>query len=280
MAHRLLSLPLYQVPFTILDVETTGLTAGLGDAICEIALLQMLDGHEVDRFQKLVDPGRPLSPQAYEVNRISSELLRGAPTFGDIADDVLQRLEGTAIVAHNAPFDLSFLAAALEETRAPIPDNPVIDTLTLARYQYGFPRNSLGAIAHSLGIVIPRQHRAMSDVETTWRVFEFFLQDMQSRHHIGTLGELIQIQGGPIQWPRPVPRSGLPQVLVEALDQQRLLYLRYRSTAGKVSERIVEPRRVGTYRGSTYLVARCTLRGEQRTFRLDRILEMQLHEIA
>ena len=274
MADPLLSLPLYQVPFAVLDVETTGLHPGLGDAICEIAVLRVCDGEVTDEYESLVDPGRPVSPDAYAVNRIGSEMLRGAPPFARIAPDVLTRLEGAAIVAHNAPFDLSFLVAALEEENLAIPDNPVVDTLALARQCFGFPKNNLHAIAQDLGILVPRRHRAMGDVWTTWHVLEFFMQDLQARRGTGTLGELIRAQGGPQDWPRIYPREALPEVLVEALAGHRPLFLRYNSPASGVSERTVEPLRIGSYQGSLYLVARCLLRGEQRTFRLDRIQAM------
>lgn len=280
MADPLLSLPIHQVPFAVLDVETTGLHPGLGDAICEIGVLRVCDGQILDEYESLVDPGRPISPEAYAVNRISSEMLRGAPPFSRIAGEVLARLEGAAIVAHNAPFDLSFLAAALEEEQLPIPDNPVVDTLALARLRFGFPRNNLHAIAQGLGIMIPRRHRAFGDVETTWRIFEFFVQDLQARWGIGNLGELIRAQGGMVAWPSGYPRRSLPPTLAEALEKRRTLFIRYTASGGGVTERTVEPLRVGSYQGALYLVARCALRGEQRTFRLDRILEMRLHEMG
>ncbi len=280
MARRILSLPLYQVPFVVLDVETTGLHPGLGHAICEIAVLRVQDGAVVEEYQSLVDPGRPVSPEAYAVNRISSTMLRGAPRFEEIADRVLDALEGSAVVAHNAPFDLGFLVAALEETHRLVPDNPVVDTLALARNCYGFPSNNLQSIARDLGIFIPQEHRALGDVWTTWRVLEFFSQDLQARWGISTLGELVHAQGGPIEWPRPLSHSGLPETLARALEENLLLQVHYRSSDGQVTRRTVEPLRVGTYRGTTYLVARCLLRGEQRTFRLDRILEMHLHRLG
>jgi DNA polymerase III epsilon subunit family exonuclease len=280
VADPLLSLPLYQVPFSVLDVETTGLHPGLGDTICEIAILRVCDGQVTDEYETLVDPGRPISPDAYAVNHISSDMLRGAPPFSRIAEDVLARLQGTAIVAHNAHFDLSFLVAALEQEQLPIPENPVVDTLALARLRYGFPKNNLHAIAQDLGILIPRRHRALGDVWTTWRVLEFFMQDLQTRWGLGSLGELIRAQGGVVAWPRIYPREALPGILVEALDKRRALFLRYCSSEGDISERTVEPLRVGSYQGIVYLVARCMLRGEQRTFRLDRILEMRLHELG
>lgn len=280
MASPLLSLPIYRVPFAVLDVETTGLHPGLGHAICEIALLRARDGRAEAEYQSLVDPGRPISPEAYAVNQIGSDLLRGAPTFANIVDDVLEQMEGTAIIAHNAPFDLAFLTAGLEELHRPAPNNPIVDTLALARNCFGFPRNSLQAIARDLEIYVTREHRALSDVRTTWRVFHIFAQDLQARWGIGTLGELIHAQGGPVYWPEPLSRDILPSVLVEALEHSRLLHLRYRGSSGSVTERTVEPLRVGTYRGSTYLIAHCTLRGEQRTFRLDRIVEMRIRDLA
>lgn len=277
MSQPLLSLPLYQVPYTIIDVETTGLFPALGDAICEIALIAVREGQIVEEYERLVDPGRPISSEAYAVHRITSEMLLGAPTFAEIAEEVLSRLEGTAVVAHNAPFDLGFLAAALEEEHMPIPQNPVVDTLALARNCYGFPHNNLHAIARDLGILIPRRHRALDDARATWRVLDFFSQDLQARWGISTLGELIRAQGGPILWPCSLQPEELPPVLSEALAKRRALFLRYCASDGQVSERTVEPLRVGAYQGAVYLVARCTLRGEQRTFRLDRILEMRLH---
>jgi len=276
----LLSLPLYRVPFAVLDVETTGLHPALGDTICEIAVVRVREGRVLEEYQSLVDPGRSISPEAYAVNRITSDMLRGAPPFAQIIDDVLACIEGAALVAHNAPFDLAFLVAALQELHYPIPDGPVVDTLALARNCYGFPRNSLHAIARDLGITILREHRALGDVRTTWRILEFFSQDLQSRWGIGTLGELIHAQGGPIHWPQPLSWEALPAALGEALRKRRMLHLRYCSSGGQVTERTVEPLRVGSYQGAIYLVARCSLRGEQRTFRLDRILHMQLAHIV
>jgi DNA polymerase III epsilon subunit family exonuclease len=280
VADPLLSLPLYQVPFSVLDVETTGLHPGLGDTICEIAILRVCDGQVTDEYETLVDPGRPISPEAYAVNRISSDMLRGAPPLSHVVGEVLTRLQETAIVAHNAHFDLSFLVAALEQEHLPVPENPVVDTLALARLRFGFPKNNLHAIAQDLGIVASRRHRALGDAWTTWRVLEFFMQDLQARWGIGTLGELIRAQGGVILWPRIYPREALPPVLAEALSKRRALFLRYCSSEGDVTERTVEPLRVGSYQGVVYLVARCMLRDEQRTFRLDRILEMRLHELG
>ncbi len=278
MSDPLLSLPLYRAPYAVIDLETTGLRAALGDAICEIAVLRVQEGRVHRSYHTLIDPGRPISPEAYAVNRITEDMLRGAPTFAQVADRVLAELRGAVLVAHNAPFDLSFLVAALQEVPRPIPNNPVLDTLAIARNCYGFPSNSLYAIAADLGIAREARHRARDDAWTTWKILEFFCRDLQLRRGIGTVGQLVHLQGGPIRWPEGPDLNELPEVLVEALERRRLLFLRYCSSSGLVTERAVEPLRVGMYQGTVYLVARCLLRGEQRTFRLDRVLEMRLQD--
>ena len=178
------------------------------------------------------------------------------------------------LVAHNAPFDLSFLAAEWRRLGWPPRLGFAVDTLSLARRVYSFRRNSLGEVARGLRVRIDRQHRAMGDVWTTLRVFERMLADLQ-RHDVVTLADLLDAQGGNVLWPEP-ELPDLPHVLETALVERRRLWLRYRNSSGHISERWVEPLDVSGNDVSVYLVAHCLHRGEQRTFRLDRIVEMRL----
>ena len=82
-----------KVSFALFDVETTGLSPAYGHRICEIACLRLKAGREVGRVEALVDPGRPISPGAYGVNRIEPEMLADAPAFECVASDVLDLME-------------------------------------------------------------------------------------------------------------------------------------------------------------------------------------------
>jgi len=270
---QILSRPLDAVTFTVLDVETTGLNPHFRDRVCEIALLQCEGGRELGRFHSLVNPGRPISPGAFAVNRIRDEELIDAPVFADIAATVLEMLGDTVIVAHNAPFDLGFLASELNISRLPFIDNLVVDTLALARYCYSFPSNSLSNVAYYLGIDSWGQHRALVDVLTTRQVLDRFLSDLVDRG-VNTLGELIGAQGGQIRLPAPDVIT-LPPQIDEALRGEGRLELRYLSAMGEETRRVVSPLQVTAYAGYLYLIAFCHLRNEQRTFRLDRIIEMR-----
>ncbi|NIN66246.1 MAG: WYL domain-containing protein [Anaerolineae bacterium] len=268
-----LSIPLDELTFTVLDVETTGLNPHFGDRVCEIALLQCQGGIEMSRFHSLVNPRRPISPGAFAVNRIRDEDLIDAPLFSEIAEAVLEVLGDGVMVAHNAPFDLGFLASELAISRLPPVENPVVDTLALCRYCYSFPSNSLPNVAYYLGIDTQREHRALADAITTKHLLDHLLADL-SGAGVYTLGDLMGVQGGQIGWPAQeiVP---LPPQIDEALRGEGQLELRYVSASGEETRRLVRPLYVTAFAGYLYLIAFCHLRDEQRTFRLDRIIGMR-----
>jgi DNA polymerase-3 subunit epsilon len=265
--------PLAETTFVVFDVETTGLSPAYGHRICEIACLRLRDGMEQGRLDTLVDPRRPISAGAFRVNQISPDMLLEAPSFELVAQSVLEIMEDAVLVAHNAPFDLGFLAAELEMARELPPQGPVIDTLALARRIYRFPRNSLSALSARLGVEAGPAHRAMADVDTTRNVLVRILWDLNRRWGLETLGQLLDFQGGPI----PYPVSDvlpLPPAIGEALENRGRVRMRYVDARGQETERSVRPIRVHGRRGNLYLIAHCYRAEALRTFRLDRVVEM------
>jgi DNA polymerase III epsilon subunit family exonuclease len=265
--------PLKETTFAIFDVETTGLSPAHGHRICEVACLCIRDGKELARFESLVDPKRPISEGAYYVNHITPQMLIGAPTFDGVARPLLALMEDAVLVAHNAPFDLGFLAAELDIARLPPPEGQVVDTLALARRTYSFARNGLSAVARALGVETGPAHRAMGDVWTTRQVLERILVELEARWGVTTLGALIAFQGGPISYPPPrlLP---LPPTIAEALERGGRVQMRYVDAQGRETIRAVRPLRVHEQRGLLYLVAHCYRAGALRTFRLDRVIEL------
>jgi DNA polymerase III subunit epsilon len=269
--------PLDETTFVIFDVETTGLSPTYGHRICEVGCLRVRNGTELDRFESLVDPRRPISPGAFRVNRITAEMLRGAPTFEQVAGPLLNVIEGAVLVAHNAPFDLGFLAAELEIAHLSAPKNPVVDTLALTRRAYRLARNSLSAVVAALGVKVSPTHRALSDVQATCGVLERILLDLERRRGVATLGQLIEFQGGPVPYPHSCTLS-LPPTITDALENGGRVQMRYIDARGRETDRLVRPLRVNARRGVLYLIAHCYRRGEQRTFRLDRVVEIAPEE--
>ena len=288
--------PLSELTYAVVDVETTGLSARTGDRICEVAVVLARGGQVVDQLQTLVNPRRPISYAASAVNGITAAMVRNAPTFATIAPALLRMFRGAVLVGHNAAFDLSFLSSELRAAGCPPPDNPVIDTLALARRRFAFPSNKLGDIARALGINTHGLHRALADATITWHVLRRFLWDLQACG-ITTLADLLSIQGPltPLSgWyynPAPpiaewdgttpfCPIQGLPPLIEEAMRAHSPLRIRYRGTDGQHTERVVQPLKVTLREQATYLVAYCHLKGEERTFRLDRIVELRIEQLS
>jgi DNA polymerase III epsilon subunit len=266
-----------EVPFAFLDVETTGLDPATGDRVCEIAVLKTVNGEEVDRFVTLVNPGRSIPLGAVTVHGITDIMVSRAPFFRDIANDLLSFISGAVIVAHNARFDLAFLRMELSTLGLALPQTDVIDTLGIARRYYSFASNSLGQIARDIGLPAASAHRAPADVQTTRSVFEYFLMDLNRRGiRLKRLKDVLKLQGETVVV-ESVTQMVVPWEIEESLRVRGKLRIKYLSAyRNETTTRVIEPLEISARRGGTYLYAYCHMRKERCTFRLDRILDMQI----
>jgi DNA polymerase III subunit epsilon len=265
-----LATPAEEIPFTFVDVETTGLHVAMGDRVCEIALLRVEQDQEVTRFESLVQPPRPMTPGATAVNGITDALLMDAPPFAELIPRLQALLHQSVFVGHNAPFDVSFLRHEFRAAGYTFPDLPVVDTLALAQAHYRFSHNSLETIATALGVPDTTRHRAMPDVLTTRAVLACFITDL-CRHGPVTLAHLMY----PSNRRSAVELATLNATLQDALHSGRRLHIRYQAGNATQTSRVVQPLEMGYDRGHRYLRAFCHLRQDERNFRLDRIVEVK-----
>jgi predicted DNA-binding transcriptional regulator YafY len=98
-----------------------------------------------------------------------------------------------------------------------------------------------------------------------------------SRREQQTIGDLLYAQGGPLYTPKPSIPS-LPEPIEHALKNQLDLEIEYAGLQSKISRRIISPRYATENRGITYLIAYCHAVKDMRTFRLDRMLRVQIVE--
>jgi DNA polymerase III subunit epsilon len=278
---------LAEAPIVVLDTETTGLNPRLGHRVVELGAIRLELGpagswQVAAEFSRLVNPGRPMDPGATRVNGIRDADLIGAPTFADIAPDFLALLDGALLVAHNAQFDADFLASELaiwaESSSVPVQNlltNPWLCTLRLARLHFHFGYNGLPEVARQLGVRVGRFHRALNDAFVTAEVLRRMLRHL-AHLRIETVGDLLHLQGGPIYAAIPA-LPALPGVLAQALNRRLPIRLVYHGQSGPTT-RIVEPLQAAEYQGNRYLIAYCRLRQAQRTFRLDRVISIELLE--
>ena len=153
--------------FAVIDVETTGLFPEMHDRIVEIAIVHVdADGSITGSWETLLNPQRDLGPQ--HIHQIRAAEILSAPTFGDIAPELVRLLSGRVIVAHNASFDIRFLDAELSRIgyQRPAQVEPLC-TMRLAReFLPGAGRSLSDCCAH-YDIELDRAHRASVDAIAT-----------------------------------------------------------------------------------------------------------------
>lgn len=275
LLNALLAAGIDEAPIVYLDVETTGLHPELGDRVVEIGALRCEGGEVLDAVQRLVNPQRRIGRGALAVHGITADMVADAPPFAQIAGDVLNLLTGAVFVGHNAPFDLGFLTEELALAGIRPPPMIALCTLRLSRRVYRLPSHSLTNVTEALGIkVVGDTHRAFTDALLTKSLFER-ISDTLWRQGVRTVRDYVAQQGGPIQVAASSPMEA-PEAIREALADGCLLALRYRANDGAETQRFVRPYRVVRHGGKLLLQGYCLLRNEERTFRIDRIIEMDV----
>lgn len=154
--------------FAVVDVETTGMRAGFGDRITEIAVAVVHGGRREIVFESLVNPERPIPRTIRAITNISDEMVRHAPRFADLAERILAVLSGRVFVAHNARFDWNFVSAELRRSRDLALDGTRLCTVRLARRLVKGVRScGLDNLCRFFGFHNDARHRAGGDALVT-----------------------------------------------------------------------------------------------------------------
>ncbi|MDD3896295.1 MAG: 3'-5' exonuclease [Candidatus Peribacteraceae bacterium] len=177
-------------PLTVFDTETTGLDPLRGHKIIEIAGIRIENGQILDDrpFVQMVNPEREIPWEAKQVNKITDEEVRKAPTIDQVLPKFLEFAKGSILIAHNAEFDMGFLKQEKEYCWGYVDLPECLCTMNLSRKLFpGEFRHSLDAVARRLNLTMPTdRHRALPDVLLTANA----LLNMLSRGNIQTLEQL------------------------------------------------------------------------------------------
>ena len=266
-----------EIEFTIFDTETTGLAPRLGDRIVEIAAVRLKGAEQVARFETLVNPKRQISEAAFMVNQISEEMLRDAPGMEAVLPRFLDFIQGSCLCSYNASFDLEFLNHELSLMgKAELEGIIVVDLLKMARRLLpGLERYSLSFVTGHLGIKFTQKHRALSDVQLSLKLFMRLKEMLKAKGIVDFLSfsRLFAIKAHFLD----DIISQRASEIQEAIDLGVRLKIEYLSTSdARVTQRQIIPKEIRKDKGRSYLVGHCCLRNEERVFRLDNILKLEI----
>jgi DNA polymerase-3 subunit epsilon len=188
-----------EATFVSIDTETTGKDPAV-DRVIEVALVVWERGEVAARHRFLVNPGRPIPQEAFEVHGISDDAVKDAPPFSAVVSEVIELLAGKIPLAYNAEFDRAFLIE--EATRAGVQSSSLppalrrsvewVDPLVWARELHKDEKSrALTDVAERLGIALEKAHSAVHDAEAAMRVHAAFLSDTRVP---ATYGAFVQEQ--------------------------------------------------------------------------------------
>ena len=256
--------------FAFLDIETTGLSPWFGDRICQIAVI-LTEGRRIkSTVDLLLNPERGLSPAASHVNGLDESRLANAPRFAEVTEQLKSLLKDTIIVCHNAQFDLQFLDNEYRKLGRSVEYPNLIDTLVMAREYFDLSSYSLQYLAEAFNVSKNLQSsHAQADALTAKNIFFAMMDTLKPNGKV--LDDYIGIYNSPA-W----PQEGvyLPTELSEAINSGKRLFIKYIDKDGEISERWISPKEVIGLSDYIYLQAYCHTREAERTFRLDRIIEV------
>ncbi len=182
--------------FVVFDIETTGLGAK-NERITEIGAVRMKNGEILDSFDTFVNPEKPIPPKITELTGITDEMVKDAPrekeglqAFYDFCGDA------KVLVAHNAPFDTSFIKEAARRTGLSYPFTS-IDTVPICRALYPNLKNhKLDTVANHLKLDPFNHHRACDDAKVLGEIFAHLIADMKETRGITSVDGINTLLSG------------------------------------------------------------------------------------
>jgi DNA polymerase-3 subunit epsilon len=189
-----LSQPWTTARWVAFDVESTGRDR-FEDRIVELGLVTFEGGEVVDRWQSMVNPGRPIDPEASKVSGITDDDVKDAPPLETVLPTLLEKIAGAPMLAYNHDFDLGMLAAEMARLGQPWSPPPCLDPLPFVwehlRDRRLVPNAKLGTAAAYLQVSLDQAHRADHDAEAAGRVM-LALRDVADLPE--SLDDLLKVQ--------------------------------------------------------------------------------------
>lgn len=194
--QNILDTPLEKAAFSVVDVETTGLSANK-NRIIEIAIVKIEKLRITDKLHYLVNPQTYIPPFITSLTGIDNDDVIDAPIFSEIVDEIIAFIDNSILTAHNFTFDSSFLNTEFMLSGREFVSDESCCTLKIARNIYQeLKSKSLSSVSDFLNLKNKNAHRALGDAEITAKVLLKMIKELQNKDKIKTVAELLSYQKG------------------------------------------------------------------------------------
>ena len=202
---------IFSSTYVVFDTETTGFNPGLSDSMIEIGAVKLKDGNVIERFDELINPGKPIDEDITNLTGITNEMVADALDEKSATLKFKEWIGDLPLVAHNATFDRNMLEMAYYKYDLGELSNPVIDTWMLSKaINKDCKKHGLSALAKYYKIKFDENvksdddeeneeastahhHRADYDAEATGSIFYKMIKQLAKMENMHTLNDLANI---------------------------------------------------------------------------------------
>lgn len=271
---RTLDKPWKDFTFVALDTETSG-QYPIADEIVEIAMIKWHDGKEIDSYQTLIKPKKPMGEAVIQIHGITNEMVANAPFIEDKISEVAKFLEDSVVVAHHAPFDVGFLSWEFEKAGKNLPNDTIVCSSLLARALVESPTNhKLQTMISLLGLTQTQAHRADSDARAC---LQLAMHCMNKVGTSATLKDVVRAQKRTLWWQdyslKAIEQNQRWRGIFEAVMNDKDVEFIYESGSHKGRPRKAKPLGVVRNPDGDFFPAFCDIDKTVKRFYLNKITE-------
>jgi DNA polymerase-3 subunit epsilon len=167
----------------------------------------------LEQFETLIDPVSIIPEASIEIHNITQQMVQGKPKIEEVLPTIIKMIGSHIIIGHGVKFDVDMIANAADRAGVPMTlrNNPLIDTLRLARLYGESPTNSLEQLRKHFNIEAEGAHRAMSDVLVNIDVFKFLSKKFKTTSQIfDVLSRPILLKNMPLGKHKGRPMKEIP----------------------------------------------------------------------
>jgi len=268
----MLETPWKELSFVAFDTETTG-PYPLGNEIVEVGLVKWVAGQEIDSYDQLIKPQKPMGQEVIDIHGITNEMVASSPSIDSVIGKVREFIGESILIAHHAPFDLGFLVPDFERFGIILPKTPPLCTSLISRKVIkGSENHKLQTLVKYLKIEAGQAHRAESDARACLQVA---LHCFKSIGENATFQEILKIQGKDLSWKnysiQDLHSNQNIKGLIEAIKNNQSVEFIYMSGSMKGKVRKALPYGIVRNPDGDYLSALCLIEHKKKRFYLNGI---------
>jgi len=264
--------------FVAFDTETTGLWAPV-NRVVEIGAVKFRLGTDgAECFQTLINPERPMPEEVIRVHGITDDMVAGAPAVAQVLPGFVEFCgQESVLIAHNAPFDISFLGWELKRSDMKFGANRILDTVDIYRRLFpGLPGYSLLSLARFFKLGTAQEHRALGDAQYVRSLFVHAIQKLEGVTTAKVLDKTLTVYRMNHALGQPVALPPQYSELEMAQKENRRVEIVYGMAGKEPTSRIIHVREIFLQGPRVYLNAFCERARAERTFRLDRVVSFKV----